>query len=92
MPKKRPPNGPIDKALAGLHEAISRPQSISLVETRLSYIFPQIINGAHRNFLKGALGQICDVWEATKSERELQKIANLIDEWNEREFPTPPRS
>jgi hypothetical protein len=81
---KQTPHGPIDSALAALHEAASRPSRIPQIKAQLSYVFPQILNRAHRTYLEEKLNEIED---ARNSPRDLDAIAHQIDIWNDREFP-----
>jgi len=77
-------HGPVDEALAGLHEAISAPHRIPLVKVRLTTVLARISNVAHRNYLEGKLREIEG---AQTSRAQLERIGSEIDGWNDREFP-----
>jgi hypothetical protein len=47
---KQTPHGPIDSALAALLEAASCPHRIPQIKAQLSFVFPQILNRAHRMY------------------------------------------
>ncbi|MGA2074444.1 MAG: hypothetical protein ABSH52_13165 [Terriglobia bacterium] len=83
MPK-RTPHGPVDTVLAGLYEAASRPERIPQIKARLSFIFPQIVNGTHRRHLEETLERL---EEARGSRRDLDAIVHQLDAWIDREFP-----
>ena len=83
MPK-RTPHSPTDSVLAGLCEAVSRPDRIPQIKAQLSFAFPLILNRTHRIYLEGTLHQIED---ARSSRRDLDTIARQLDAWIDREFP-----
>ncbi len=81
---KRTPHSPTDSLLAGLYEAASRPDRIPQIKAQLSFVFPQILNRAHRVYLEETLHQI----EVARSSRpDLDAIVRELDAWVDREFP-----
>lgn len=84
MPRPRIPHGPIDSALAKLHEAIATPHRIPQISVALTQLFHQISNAQHRQFLEGMFH---DIELMRNSRQSLAKISDEIDAWNDREFP-----
>jgi hypothetical protein len=76
-------HGPVDEALAGLHEAISAPHRIPMVKVRLATTLARISNVAHRSYLEAKLREIED---AQASRTQLERIGSEIDDWNDRQF------
>jgi hypothetical protein len=77
-------HSPIDRAISGLHEAIAAPHRISLLKVELIGVFSQVVNRAHRSFLEDKFHEI---EQARNSPRDLARLQEEIDRWNDREFP-----
>jgi len=84
MARSRIPHGPIDSALAKLHEAISAPRRIPHISVTLLQLFPQISNIQHREFLESTFDHIRLM---RNSPQTLASISDEIDAWNDRQFP-----